>query len=380
MSGLAALPRERRARRTIRLQITDTEIDGLTSATVFGVIAFCACLFDAAAVRLWFMGHRIGACVIGPIAAAAFVVTVTNSLGGIAGRGDSNQAERNLAKAEQAEDRAELARITRQREALSFTPTTDEVVKVASDAVTTAEQFRIAECERRGPKCRERESEEQAKHDALAAVLTNKALTHQAGKLDTDAARVRAKLANAPKVQNANPLGAALEQMSGATAAMLIAWQQTIVAVVFELCLLGVMVIFELLGHRKMEEAHSAAALSASAQADATTGALVSKAATPRCQRRPRIKAKVSASRLVKTFFQDHVQSAPGASVEMKALTRDIRVWASSRGLDLPGIDELLDHIAEVCQYRGIDIEVGEDERVHCLGIRLTPAAVPAVH
>src|SRR5262245_13884156 len=153
----------------------DTALDGLISAVVFGAIALCAFIFDAAAVRLWFMGHRIGAFVIGPIAAASFVVTVTNSLGGIAGRGDSNQAERSMAKAEQAEDRAELARITRQREALSFTPTTDEAIKVARDAVTTAEQFRIAECDRRGPKCRERESEEQTKRDALATVLTQSA-------------------------------------------------------------------------------------------------------------------------------------------------------------------------------------------------------------
>jgi len=49
----------------------DTEIDGLTSATVFGLHALCACLFDAAAVRLRFMGHRIGAYVIGLITAAA---------------------------------------------------------------------------------------------------------------------------------------------------------------------------------------------------------------------------------------------------------------------------------------------------------------------
>jgi hypothetical protein len=38
----------------------DTLTDGLISAIVFGLIALCAFLFDAAAVRLWFMGHRLG--------------------------------------------------------------------------------------------------------------------------------------------------------------------------------------------------------------------------------------------------------------------------------------------------------------------------------
>ena len=66
----------------------DTLVDGLISAVVFGAIALCAFLFDAAAVRLWFMGHHIGSAVIGFIAAAALVVTFTNRLGAIAGRAD----------------------------------------------------------------------------------------------------------------------------------------------------------------------------------------------------------------------------------------------------------------------------------------------------
>jgi hypothetical protein len=33
----------------------------LISAVVFGLIAICAFIFDAAAVRLWFMRHRLGA-------------------------------------------------------------------------------------------------------------------------------------------------------------------------------------------------------------------------------------------------------------------------------------------------------------------------------
>src|SRR5688572_22248752 len=60
----------------------DTIVDGVISAVVFGSIALCAFIFDAAAVRLWFMRHHVGAVVIGVIAAAALVVTFTNSLGG----------------------------------------------------------------------------------------------------------------------------------------------------------------------------------------------------------------------------------------------------------------------------------------------------------
>jgi hypothetical protein len=57
-------------------------------------IALCALLFDAAAVRLWFLDHRVGSAAIGLIAGAALVVTFTNSLGAIAGRADTTLAQR----------------------------------------------------------------------------------------------------------------------------------------------------------------------------------------------------------------------------------------------------------------------------------------------
>src|SRR5262245_41762825 len=59
----------------------DTETDGVISAVVFGLIALCACLFNAAAVRLWFMKHQAGSVMIGLIATAALIVTFTNSFG-----------------------------------------------------------------------------------------------------------------------------------------------------------------------------------------------------------------------------------------------------------------------------------------------------------
>src|SRR5262245_10357985 len=155
----------------------DSIIDGVISAVVFGSIALCAFLFDAAAVRLWFMRHHVGAIVIGVIAAAALVVTFTNSLGAIAARGDTTQAERRKAKTDSAADLADLKRITREREALVFTATTFEAVQAAREAVKFAEEIRQRECgggdpRQRGPNCRQRESEEQAKRDALAVVLT----------------------------------------------------------------------------------------------------------------------------------------------------------------------------------------------------------------
>jgi hypothetical protein len=361
----------------------DTEIDGLISATVFGLIALCACLFDAAAVRLWFMKHHAGSVIIGMIAAAALIVTFTNSLGAIAGRADSTQAERVRAKADQAEDRAELARITGERGALKFTPTTDDAVKAARDAVATAERIWVAECgngdpRQRGPNCRQRETEEQSKRDALASVLANKALTERAVQLDADAARVRANLAKAPRVQNANPLGAVLEQMIGATAAALTAWQQAIVAGVFELCLVGVMVIYELLGHAKQPiEGRVVDREARGSDDDVGLGPDIPQLPKPLTPR-PRRKAATASSKTkvgsVKAFVLDSVFPGEGECTEMKTLIQGYRAWCTKHDHSPLALREFLDEIEKICRHIGVEIKVGGDQRVYCLGVKLGSA------
>ena len=159
----------------------DTVIDGVISAMVFGAIALCAFIFDAAAVRLWFMRHRVGSMTIGAISAA---VTFTNSLGAIAGRADVTQAERARAKDDVAADRTELARIAQERAAMRFIPATEETVIAARETVAAAERIRAAECgngdpKQRGPNCRQRETEEQTRREALTSALTGKAARGQ---------------------------------------------------------------------------------------------------------------------------------------------------------------------------------------------------------
>jgi len=160
----------------------DTVVDGAISAVVFGAIALCAFIFDAAAVRLWFMHHHLGSLVIGAISAAALFVTFTNSLGAIAGRATR-------AKDDVAADRAELSRITQERAAMRFVPATEETVAAAREAVVAAERIHIAECgngdpKQRGPNCRQRETEEQARREALTSALASRAVTDRAASLD----------------------------------------------------------------------------------------------------------------------------------------------------------------------------------------------------
>ena len=357
----------------------DTIVDGVISAVVFGSIALCAFIFDAAAVRLWFMRHHAGAVVIGVIAAAALVVTFTNSLGAIAARGDTTQAERRKAKTDSAADLADLKRIARERDAMVFTPATAEVVQAARDAVRSAEEIRQRECgagdpRQRGPNCRQRESEEQAKRDALAAVLANKALTDRAAKLDQDAETVRAKLGKAPLVEKPNPLGETLELLLGAAAAALTAWQQAVVAAVFELCLVGVMVIYELLGQDaggRVTTQDKANPEDRQADRDPIPASAVAKP-FPSPPERSRTKAGAGLAS-VKSFIGERVSPADGERIEMKALVHEYRAWCGSKGVEPVALESFLEVVEKVCRKIGIEI-VNDAQRVFCLNVRIDAA------
>jgi hypothetical protein len=234
----------------------DTVIDAVISAVVFGSIALCAFLFDAAAVRLWFMKHHVGSALIGFIAAAALVVTFSNSLGSIVSRTDAVLAQRQGVAESRADNRRELLRLEKALADLGkFTPADGEAVKAAKRAADTSTSNKIAECDKRGPNCRQRELDEAAAATNLANVTAAKTATERARKLEADIAAVKAKLAQPgnAEVGAVNPLGTALANLIGSAADVLTSWQQAIVALVFELCLVGVMVIYELLGHTKQQ-------------------------------------------------------------------------------------------------------------------------------
>jgi hypothetical protein len=361
---------------------SDTLVDGSISAAVFGAIALCAFLLHGVAVRLGLEGHRLGAAVIGVIAVAALFVTFTNSLGAIASRGDSTLAERAKAVDTRQDDRADLARLTAERQALpkTFTPATAETVAAAKRAADTATKNRAAECDKRGPNCRARELDEQAAADKLATATTNKAATDRAANLDADAVAIRKRLDAAPAVANPNPLGAALEAMLGAGAAALTAWQQAIVAAVFELCLVAVMVAFELLGHGRARPAAAGPVLPPETPAPVVSANEAPPVATALPQpRKARTKAP-SANQVgsVKGFFRDYVFPAEdGERVDIKTMVDTYRGWCAGKGLAPVKLDTFLDQVEHLCGKLGVRIEPGDDQRVYALGVKIeAPTAV----
>ena len=350
----------------------DTFIDAVISAVVFGSIALCAFVFDAAAVRLWFMNHRLGSVTIGVIAAAALIVTFTNSLGAIAGRADVTLAERTRVADARKDDRAELKRLQDTLAAVgTFTATDEAAVAAAKRSADTATSNRIAECDKRGPNCRQREIEEQIAARSLASVTAGKAATDRATKLEADIAAVRARLSTGEVVANPNPLGSVLALLLGSAASVLMAWQQAIVAGVFDLCLVGVMVIYELLGQeagRQISIQYKGEPDKRQPYREPILGQAMAKPAVSSLSRSRSKRARALAS--VKAFIGERVTPAEGERVEMKALVQEYRVWCAGKGSGPVDLESFLEEVEKVCRKVGIEI-VNDAQRVFCLNVRI---------
>jgi hypothetical protein len=244
---------------------SDTAIDGAIAAFYFGIIALGAIGGPAVAVHFVAKQRWVWGAMFGFIAAVSLCANVVNSLGALASRSDKTQAERVRARDDAKDDRGHLARIMSERAGMVFVPATEESVQAAREAVTSAEAIRLRECgngdpRQRGPRCRERETEEQAKRDALATALANKALTDKATKLDNNVATIRARLDKAPPVQSVDPLADAIGKLVHLPSEVAAAWQKASVVVVVELLIACALVAFELLGNepdapRKIETA-----------------------------------------------------------------------------------------------------------------------------
>jgi hypothetical protein len=230
----------------------DEAIDRWIAAVMFGAISLCAFVFDALAVRLWFVGWRRTGAFIGVIAGLAFIVTFSNSLGGIVSRSDTVQAQRQSVADTRADNRRELARLEQALKDLgTYTPADADAVTTAKRAADTATENRKAECDKRGPNCRQRELDEAEAASKLATTTAAKATTDAAKRHETAIEEVKKKLAthSGEAISHANPLGNALALIIGSTADVLTAGMQAIIALVFELCLVGLMVGVEALGH-----------------------------------------------------------------------------------------------------------------------------------
>ena len=93
---------------------------------------------------------------------------------------------------------------------------------------------------------------------------------------------------------------------------------------------------------------------------------------SPSPARRKAVKAKAKGS--VKRFVRDHVIPADGERIEIKALMRDYRAWCARENLTPLDASAFLDELEKLCRKLGIEIEVGDDQRVYCLNVKMATA------
>ena len=258
---------------------SDNDFDGAIWAFTYGAVTLGGLFGHSLGVRAWRNSKLVGALVFAG-SALALLISLSNSIGAMAGRGNEQQAER-LRVADIVRDaRRSLKRAEDEREGLKFTPADGAAVaaaKAKADAATpdkeaahqdynAAKQASDTECLIRGKVCLEKEKltagkdrlwheKEQAEATALAALevaTQNKAMTDHAAKLDADIAALKEKIEKAGPVLEANSQGSALARLFGlpdTKAATLSTYQNLAMAVVIEFLIAISLVASEVIGH-----------------------------------------------------------------------------------------------------------------------------------
>ncbi len=257
---------------------SDNDFDGGMWAFTYGAVTLAGLFGHALGVRAWPNSKLVGALVFAA-SAFALLISLSNSIGAMAGRGNVQQAERMRVADIVRDARRSLKRAEDEREGLKFTPADGAAVaaaKAKADAATldkdaahrdydAAKQASDTECLIRGKICLEKEKltagnallwheREQAEASALAALenaTQNKAMTDHAAKLDADIAALREKIEKAGPILEANSQGSALARLFGlpdTKAATLSTYQNLAMAVVIEFLIAISLVASEVIG------------------------------------------------------------------------------------------------------------------------------------
>ncbi len=350
---------------------SDTAIDGASNAFLFGMLATGAYAGPAIALAVAANGRKRAAGFLGLLALLAIVANWSHTLAAIAHRGAGIEAERNKASAAIGDHRAELHRLTTQREGMTFTRATAESVKAARDRVAAAERTRIAECgngdpKQRGPNCRTRETEEQTARGALTVAIDNRELTVQAEALEAAAASIRARLAAVPAVKDGDALGEALARLLPMSATTAATFQQGLVSAIVELLIAAALALPELLrksrpGINRDERAEPTVLVPCRADVAQSAPAefLEPIAENP----------SVATGR----FMLARLKPATGAEAHGRAIYESYLDWCSEQTPPMRPMDPLAfaAHFAQRCDRAGIRTDI-RSNRVYCLGVELT--------
>ena len=215
---------------------SDNDVDGWIWAFMYGAVSLGGLFGHALGVRAWRQSKLVGALVFAG-SAFALLISLSNSIGAMAGRGNEQQATRIQVADLVRDTRRSLKRAEEEREALRFTPTDEDAVSAARARAAAATAAKEAECKYRSARCREKEEVESKALADLEGATRNKAATDQEAKLDAQITSLKEKIEKAGPVLEANGQGNALARLFNlpeANAATLSTYQNLAMAMVIE--------------------------------------------------------------------------------------------------------------------------------------------------
>ncbi len=347
-------------------QSADTTTSAWAGAFVFGAITAGGLFAHLPAIQIW-PRSKAWSLVIGAIAVFALLVSLSNSVGALADRSSLTRAERMRIAEQVKSDAAELRRLEAQRAALpSFTVADSKAVKAANSVSVAATTARQAECEKRGPLCRDREADERNALTILATVTTAKAVTDKAAVLDGDIARLRQRIAEAGPVRPVNPQGEALARILMLPTAMadtLSTWQQLLMTGVLEALVIGFLIAFEKVPRPATERAPP----------ETVIEPVVDLEPAVQIDQRPKLIIVRNEVAPVSKIMTDALEPAQGKRVSLEACFRRYRLDAKARGETPASQDEFIDDMASFCREVGISTKItGKD--VYLVGVQIGPS------
>jgi hypothetical protein len=355
-------------------QATETK-DRVTQAFVYGFVAMATLALHGLALRVWVAGWRKAGGFIGAIAMLAFTMTAFTSLGGLASRADKVVSARQDVLDSKADTKGQIDALVAERGALKFRRANDATVRAAQRAADTARDARIAECgdgtpKQRGKFCRQKEDGEAAANTALTEAQENKAATDRFDAIEAELKDLRAIKPDGA-VGSADPLNALLAKILGTWADALSSWQKAAFAVVYDLCLVALMIGIEVLGHTA-----PIARPKPETPAEETPAAITPVIPAPS---KPKLVAtSPTPMGNVNRILTDNLEAATGERVELADIARRYREVCKTQGRKPVTQDDFVRGVETFCRAIGIKRH-NEDGHLYLLDVQLTNKTVMAV-
>jgi hypothetical protein len=304
---------------------------------------------------------------MGFVSVMALLLNLSNSLGAIAGRAETGTLERIAKNRTIRAAEMELKRLIALRDAMpAFKPTDAAAYTAAQRAADAAAKARTAECEKRGPRCRDREADEGRINAELTTVAEAKAATDRANRLESEADRERRKLAALGPVVTVNVQGSAIAKLfrlpdgEADFAAMA---HQFGIAVVVELLIMRALIAWEVLGCTAAS-AHSVEPMHADEAGAIDATLTLPEPVKLKCQCAEPTKGQVM------RIMTEALEPAPGKSVCLDTGYRRYATICRAEGLEPVMPEHYLDAMVEFCRAVGLTTKAKKG-RLHLVNVQL---------